>query len=75
MATDYADAIGKEALQNFNHLAVHNTKQIENVEMWARLEEQARGRLEKKVEEEMAMNRADLGCLRRNMITSKNQAE
>ena len=55
-ATDRADAISKEALQNINHLAVNNTKKFEKVEMWARLEEQARGRLEEKVEKEKARN-------------------
>ena len=74
-ATDQTDAIGKEALLNLHHLAVHNTKQFENVEMWARLEEQARGRLEKKFEEEKAKNKADLESLRRDMITWKDQAE
>ena len=32
-ATDRANAVGKEALQNLNYLAVHNTKQFEKVEM------------------------------------------
>ena len=35
-ATDRANAVGKEALQNLNYLAVHNTKQFEKVEMWAK---------------------------------------
>ena len=32
-ATDRANAVGKEALQNLNYLAVHNTKQFEKGEM------------------------------------------
>ena len=49
-ATDRANAVGKDALQNLNYLAVHNTKQFEKVEMWAKMEDLARGRLERKVE-------------------------
>ena len=73
--TECANAVSKEALINLNQLAVHNTKQFENVETWARLEEQARGRLEKKVEEEKARNKAELESLRRDMIAWKDQAE
>ena len=62
--TDRAVTICKEFLQNLNHLVVHNTKQFEKVEMWARFEEQARGKLENKVEEEKARNKADLESLR-----------
>ena len=51
-ATDRANAVGKEALQNLNYLAVRNTKQFEKVEMWAKMEELARGRLDRKVEED-----------------------
>ena len=50
-AMDRANAVGKETLLKLNNLAVHNTKQFEKVEQWARLEEQARGRLETMVEE------------------------
>ena len=72
---DRADAISKWALQNLNHLVVHNTKQFKMVEMWARLEKQARCRLEKKVEDEKARNKADMESLRRDMIAWKDQAE
>ena len=51
-AMDHANAVSKEALQNLSNLGVHNTKQFEKVEMWAKMEELARGRLERKVEEE-----------------------
>ena len=74
-ATDRANAVGKEALQNLNYLAVHNKKQFEKVEMWAVMEELARGRLERKVEEEMARNKAEMDSLRRDMVAWKDQAE
>ena len=51
-ATDRANAVGKEALQNLNYLAVHNTKQFEKMQMWVKMEELARCRLERKVDEE-----------------------
>ena len=35
---DPANMGGKETLLNLNNLAVHNTKQFEKVEQWARLE-------------------------------------
>ena len=38
-ATDRANKVGKQALQNLNYLAVYNTKQFEKVEMWAKMEE------------------------------------
>ena len=72
---DCANAVGKETLLNLKNLAVHNTKQVENVEQWARLEEQDRGRLEKMVEEEKARNKAELESLRRDMVAWKDQAE
>ena len=74
-ATDRANAVGKEALQNLNYLAVHNTKQFGKVEMWAKMEEWARGRLERKVEEEKARNKAEMDSLRRDMVAWKDQAE
>ena len=74
-ATDRANAVGKEALQNLNYLAVHNTKQFEKVEMWVKMEELARGRLERKVEEEKARNKAEMDSLRRDMVAWKDQAE
>ena len=74
-ATDRANAVGKEALQNRNYLAVHNTEQFEMVEMWAKMGELARGRLERKVEEEKARNKAELDSLRRDMVAWKDHAE
>ena len=74
-ATGCANAIGKEALLNLNNLAVHNTKQFEKVEQWARLKEQARGRLKKMVDEEKVRNKAELESLRRDMVAWKDQAE
>ena len=74
-AMDCANAVGKETLLNLNNLAVHNTKQFEKVEQWARLEEQVRGRLETMVEEEKARNKAELESLRRDMVAWKDQAE
>ena len=62
-------------LLNLNNLAVHNTKQFEKVEQWARLEEQTRGRLENMVEEAKSRNEAELESLRRDMVTWKDQAE
>ena len=44
-ATDRANQVGKEVLQNVNYLAVHNTKQFEKVEMWAKQEVWERSRL------------------------------
>ena len=44
--TDYANAVGKDALENLHHLAIHNTNQFEKVEMWAIMEELVRSRLE-----------------------------
>ena len=70
-ATDRANAVVKEAPINLNNLAVHNTKQFEKVEQWARLEEQARGRLETMVEEEKARNEAELESLKRDMVALK----
>ena len=58
--TDRTNAVRKEALQNLNYLAVHNTKQFEKVEMWVKMEELARGRLESKVKEEKARNKAEM---------------
>ena len=74
-AIDHANAVGQEAHQNLNYLAVHNTKQFEKVEMWVKMEELARGRLERKVEEENARNKAEMDSLRRDMVASKDQAE
>ena len=74
-ATARANAVGKAALQNLNYLAVHNTKQFEKVEMWAKMEELATGRLERKVEEEKARNKAEMDNLRRDMVAWKDQAE
>lgn len=51
MAIDCTNAVGKKALHNLNHLAVHNKKQVENVEMLAEMEELARGMLERQVEQ------------------------
>ena len=45
--TDCANAVSKEALQNLNYLVVHYRKQFEKVEMWAKMEELARGWLER----------------------------
>ena len=73
--TDRANAVGNEALINLNNLAVHNTKQFEKMEQWARLEEQARGRLETMVQEEKARNKAEMESLRRDMVAWKDQAE
>ena len=74
-AMDRANTVGKEKLLNLNNLAVHNTKLFEKVEQWARLQEQARGRLETMVEEEKAKNKAELESLRRDMVVWKDQAE
>ena len=74
-AMDRANAVGKEALQNLNYLAVHNTKQFEKVEMWAKMEELARGSLKRKVEEEKARNKAEMDSWRRDMVAWKDQAE
>ena len=38
------------------------------------MEELARGRLERKVEEENARNKAEMDSLRRDMVTWKNHA-
>ena len=43
--------------------------------MWAKMEELARGRLERKVEEEKARNKVELDSLRRNMVVWKDQVE
>ena len=43
--------------------------------MWAKMEELARGRLKKKVVEEMARNEAEMDSLRMDMVPWKNQAE
>ena len=75
LAMDRANAVGKEMLLHLNNLAVHNRKEFEEVEQWLRLEEQARGRLEKMVEEEKARNKADLESLKRDMVAGKDQAE
>ena len=74
-AIDHAKVVGKEMLLKLNNLAVHNTKQFEKVEQWGRLEEQARGRLEKMVKEEQARNKAELESLGRDMVTWKDQEE
>ena len=74
-AMDRANAVGKDALQNLNYLAVHNTKQFEKVEMWAKMEELARGSLERKVEEEKTRNQAEMDSLRKDMVAWKDQAE
>ena len=75
LATDCAHTVDKEALQNLNYLVVHNTKQFEKVEMWAKMQELARGRLERKVEEEKARNKAEMDSLRRDMVTWNDQTE
>ena len=74
-ATDRANVVGKEALQNLNYFAFHNGKQFEKVEMWAKIEALARGRFERKVEEKKARNKAEIGSLRRDMTAWKDQAE
>ena len=74
-ATVHVNAVGKDALLNLNNLVVHNRKQFEKVEQWARLKEMPRGRLEKMVEEEKARNKAELESLQRDMIAWKDQAE
>ena len=43
--------------------------------MWAKIEELERARLERKVEEEKARNKAEMDSLRRNMAAWKDQAE
>ena len=43
--------------------------------MWAKMEELARGRLERKVEEQKARNMAEMDSLRRDMVAWKDQAE
>ena len=74
-AMDCKNAVGKDVLQNLNYLAMYNTKQFEKVEMWAKMEELASGRLEKKVEEEKARNKEEMNSLRRDMVAWKDQAE
>ena len=74
-AIDHANAVGQEAHQNLNYLAVHNTKQCGKVEMWAKMKELARSRLERKVEEEKARNKAEMDSLRTDMFAPKDQAE
>ena len=74
-ATDRPNQVGKEAFQNLNYLAVHNTKLFEKVEMWAKQEEWARSRLERKVEEEKERSKAEMESLRRDMAAWKDQAE
>ena len=74
-ATDRANAVAKEALQNLHYLAVHNTNQFEKVEMWAKMEELASGRLERKVEEDKARNMAEMDSLRRDMVAWKDREE
>ena len=73
--TDRAIQVGKEALQNLNYLAVHNTKQFEKVEMWAKQEEWTRSRLERKVEEEKERSKVEMDSLRRNIAAWKDQEE
>ena len=75
LATDHANAFRKEVLQNLNYLAVHHTKQFEKLEMWAKMEELTRGRLERNIEEEKARNKTEMDILRRNMVTWKDQVE
>ena len=65
---DLTWAVRKEALQNLNYLAAHNTKQFEKVEMWAKMDVLARGRLERKVEVENAKTKAELDSLRRDIV-------
>ena len=43
--------------------------------MWAKMEELARCRLERKVEEEKARNQAEMDSLRSDMVAWKDQAE
>ena len=43
--------------------------------MWAKMEELARGRLERKVKEGKARNKAEMDSLRRDMVAWKDQAE
>ena len=43
--------------------------------MWAKMDELARCRLERKVEEEKARNKAEIDSLRRDMVARKDQAE
>ena len=74
-ATNCANTGGKEVLQKLNYLAVHNTKQFQKVKMWAKMEELARGRLERKVEEQKARNKAAMDSLRRDMVAWKDEAE
>ena len=62
-------------IQNLKHLAVHNTKQFGKVETWVKMEELARGRLERKVEKEKARKQAEIDSLRRDMVAWKDQAE
>ena len=75
LATDRANEVGKEALQNLNYLAIHNTKQFEKLEMWAKQEEWARSRLERKVEEGKERSKADMESLWRDMAAWKDQAD
>ena len=72
---DHAKAVGKEALLSLNHLTVHNTKQFEKLEMWAKMEEWAWGRSERKIEEEKARNKAEMDSMMRDMVSWKDQAE
>ena len=74
-ATDHANEVGNEALQNLNYLTVHNMKQFEKVEMWAKQKELARSRLERQVEEEKERGKAEMESLRRDMAAWKDQAE
>ena len=74
-ATNRSNAVDKEGSQNLNYLVVHNTKQFEKVEMWVKMEELARGRLERKVVEEKARNKAGLDSPRRDMVAWKDQAK
>ena len=75
LAKDRANQVGKEALQNLNYLADHNTKQFVKLQMWAKQEEWARSRLERKVEEEKERSKAEMDSLRRDMAVWKDQAE
>ena len=43
--------------------------------MWAKMKELARGRLERKVEEEKARNKAEIDSARRDMVAWKDQVE
>ena len=54
---------------------MHNTIQFEKVEMWAKMGELTRGRLERKVEEEKARNKAEMDSSRRDMVAWKDLAE